>query len=317
MRAKLILSAVLAGAAAVTAGCTGVPDREDEALAIRERVAAMAGVSDVDLIYDNGILEGTRFELSVDLDTATLEQIGAVADEIDTARGEDFADYGQRVTFSIDDRVSLNAGGPLPGDTAAVAERLRELDSRITAGPIDLWVQSDGTSRVDIRDAQDSGTVVDIALELFATRPLNRLEVHAPLGPATGASWWLRTWMTPKEKTAIDAQLSAAAPAVPRLVVVDGGGVVQLGVDIPSPQDAYPDIVRVIDALGAGPQRPMKLQWSWTDDPARYGDLRWSGSATIGSCDAPDANTASDGDLLPDAVAFQQRIRDEFGGCRK
>lgn len=317
MRAKLILGAVLASAAAVTVGCTGVQDREDEALAIRERVAAMAGVSDVDLIYDNGVLEGTRFELSVDLHTATLEQIGAVAAEIDAARGDDFSDYDQRVTLSIGDWVSLNASGQLPDDAAAVAERLRELDARITAGPVDLWALSDGTSRVDIRDAQDSGTVVDIALELFADHPLNRLEVHAQPGPATGASWWLRTWLTPKEKTVIDAQLSAAAPAVPRLVVVDDGGVAQLGVGIPSPQDAYADIARVIDALGAGPQRPMVLQWSWTDDPARYGDPRWSGSATIGSCDTPDTNTASDPDLLPDAAAFQQLIRDEFGGCRK
>lgn len=137
--------------ALVVTGCTS--DREDKALAIRERVAAMPGVSDVDLIYDNGVLEGTRLELSVDMETATVEQIGAVADEIDAARGDDFTEYDQRIELDVGDRVNLNAGAALPDDIATVAGLLRELDSRITAGQIELWAHSDGTSSVDVRDA--------------------------------------------------------------------------------------------------------------------------------------------------------------------
>ncbi len=55
------------------------PDREQEALDIRNRIAEMPGVANVDLIYDNGVLEGTRFELEVDMEQASDQQVGAVS----------------------------------------------------------------------------------------------------------------------------------------------------------------------------------------------------------------------------------------------
>lgn len=318
MRAQLSVGAVLTAAALVVTGCTGVTDREDEALDISERVAAMPGVDKVDLIYDNGVLEGTRFELSVDMDTATVEQIGAVADEIDTARGDDFAEHDQRIELDIGYQVSLASGAALPDDTAVLAGLLRELDSRITDGSIEAFSTAGSATGIDIRDATGhAADIVDAALEVFADRPLDRLEVHRPNGPDPHASWWIRTPLTVDDKRVIDAQLAAAGSAMPRLVVIRDGRVEKLNVSIASPETAYADITAVIRAFGAGPQYPLDLGWSWIDDPARYGDLRWSGSIALGACDNPNANTGSSPDLLPAAKQFQQRIRDEFGPCPK
>jgi hypothetical protein len=277
----------------------------------------MPGVSDVDLIYDNGILEGTRFEFRVDMEAATDEQIGAVATEINTARGDDFAEHDQRIELDVADGVSIATSTALPPDTTAVAGLLRELDSQVTAQTIDWRISGDGATGIDIYDTTATGAVVDSVLQVFADRPPDSIEVDRPTGPGEEASWWIRTRLTPEGKRDIDAQLAAAAPATPRLIVIRDGRIVQLNVAIPSPETADADIARVIHALGAGPQRPLKLLWSWKDDPARYGDLRWSGGVDIGKCDDPNANTGSDTDLLPAAKQFQQRIRDQYGPCPK
>ena len=307
----------LIAVAAMLAGCTGAPDRESAAIQIRDRVAAMPGVSDLDLIYDNGIFEGTRFELRADMEAATDEQIGAVAAEINAARGADFAEHDQRIELDVADGVSIGTSTALPQDTGAVAGLLRELDSRVTAQSIDWLSSGDGATGIDIYDTTATGAVVDSVLQVFADRPLDSIEVNRPTGPGEEASWWIRTRLTPERKRAIDAQLAAAAPATPRLIVIRDGHIVTLRVAIPTPETAHPDIVRVIDAVGAGPQHPLDLGWSWSEDPARYGDLRWAGSVDIGKCDNPNANTASPDDLVPAARQLQQRIRDHYGPCPK
>ncbi|MBX9918911.1 MAG: hypothetical protein K2Y33_03605 [Mycolicibacterium frederiksbergense] len=315
---RLHLKAGLLLAAAVVAGaCTGVPERESQALDIRDRVAAMQGVNDVDLVYGNGIMEGTLFELRAGMENATNDQIDAVAEEIDAARGDDFAGYNQRIELDITDRVGIHASAELPDDTGAVAGLLRELTTRITAQSIDWYVTPDGGTRIAIQDAAATGAVVDTVLQVLADRPLDSIEVNPPAGSNEEPPWWIRTRLRTQDKRDIDARLAALAPATPDLIVVRDGRIVQLNVDIPSPEMAYHDVVHVIDVLGAGPQHPLKLLWSWKDDPARYGDLRWSGGIDIGECGDPNANTGSPDDLVPAAKKLQQRIRDEYGGCPK
>ncbi|BBX37590.1 hypothetical protein MMAG44476_37508 [Mycolicibacterium mageritense DSM 44476 = CIP 104973] len=312
-----VKAGILLVAAAAVAGCTGVPDRGSEALDIEQRISAMPGVSDVDLVYDNGILEGTRFELRIDMAQATDEQIGAVAAEINTARGDRFEEFDQRIEIDIADFVTLGASASLPDDSADVATRLRDLDGRVAAQTIDMLRTSAGATRITINGAEETATVVDTVLQVFANRPFDQVEVNPPAGPGTQASWWIRTQLGPEQKHHIDMQLAAAAPATPRLLIIRDGEVERLNVAIPSPETAHADIVRVIAALGAGSQHPLELGWSWADDPARHGDLRWSGGVDIGNCADPDANTGSDPDLVPAARQFQQRIRDEYGPCVK
>lgn len=307
----------LLAAAAVVAGCTGVADRESQALDIEQRVSAMPGVNGVDLVYDNGVLEGTRFELRVDMEHATDAQIDTVASEINARRGAAFADFDQRIDINVADGVSMVASAALPEDSGEMARKLRELDSRITAPSIDLLSTSDGATRIAIHDAAATGTVVDTVVHLFADHPLDQIEVNPPAGPGKETSWWIFTPLHLEQKRRIDTQLGDAAPATARLVTVRDGQIERLNVAIPNPETAYADVVRIIDALGAGPQHRLELGWSWADDPARYGDLRWSGSVDIGNCNDPDANTGSADDLVPAARQFQQRIRDEYGPCPK
>ena len=266
-------------------GCTGAPDREQEASDIQSRIAAMPGVSDVGLIYDNGILEGTRFELAVSMDRATDQQVGAVAAQIDELRGEDFAKFGQRVKIIVAKWTSLSAGTDLPDDIEHVSGPVRRLRAGVPAGEMS-WFSgaAPDSSRIEVRDAEKPGAAVDAILRIFADRPPSDIEV-APADRVGHTHWKVFTRMTPADKQRIDRQLAAAAPADPGWISVRDGRVVHLTFGVPTQATAYDDIVRTIHAIGAGPDDPASLTWGWDGDRARFDEPRWAGSAQIGKCD--------------------------------
>ncbi len=90
-------------------GCTGAPDREQEALDIRDRIAAMPGVEDVDLIYDNGILEGTRFVLARSTWLRPVMSRSARSPRnLIAPRGGDFAKFSQRMEILVPEATSVS-----------------------------------------------------------------------------------------------------------------------------------------------------------------------------------------------------------------
>ncbi|MEV3904368.1 hypothetical protein AB0K11_18755 [Mycobacterium sp. NPDC050551] len=309
MRFRRITTTLIAGALAVgVAGCTGAPDREDEARDIRDRVAAMPGVTDADLTYDNGVLAGTRFELRVDMDSATEEQIGAVADEIDRARGDDFADFDQRAEINVARWTTIAGGSRLPDDAGRIAAQLRRLRADVHAESIDYFAAAEGPS-VQVFGATATGRVVDTILRLFTDPPPDTIEVASE--PASGdPAWAVRSRLSIADKQRIDDQLAALAPAQAGYVTVREGRVVALTMSVTSPAAAHREIAHAVGVIGARPGQPVDLNWAAAGPTVTKGP-RWAGSAEIGGCD----HGSQMGELLPDATALQQRIRDEFGSC--
>lgn len=309
MRAGRFTTTLITGALAVgLAGCTGAPDREDEARAIRDRVAAMPGVTDADLTYDNDVLAGTRFELRVDMDTATDEQIGAVADEIDHARGGAFADFDQRAEINVARWTTLAGSDRLPDDAAQIAAQLRRLRAEVQAESIDYFAAAEGSS-VRVYDATATGRVVDTVLRVFTDPPPNTIEVASEPG-SVDPSWAVRSRLSIADKQRIDGQLAALAPAQPGYVTVRDGRIVTLTMSVTSPAAAHQEIAHAVSVIGARPGQPVDLNWA-AAAPAGIKGPRWAGSAEIGGCD----RGSHMGEPLPDAQALQERIRDEFGSC--
>ncbi|MCV7171642.1 hypothetical protein H7I41_17135 [Mycobacterium manitobense] len=307
MRIRRFTTTLVAGVLTIgLAGCTGAPDREDEARDIRDRVAAMPGVTDADLVYENDIWAGTRFELRVDMDTATDEQIGAVADEIDHKRGDEFADFDQRAEINVARWTTLAGGERLPDDAARIAAQLRRLRADVQADTIRYGAGTDGSS-VRVDGATATSEAVDAVLQVF-TDPPDTIEV-APDEGADAPFWAVRSRMSIADKQRIDGQLAALAPAQPGYVTVLDGRVVHLTMGVTSPAAAYQEIAHAVRALDARRGEPVDL--SWAAGPAGTKGPRWAGSAEIGGCD----HGSHMGELLPDAQALQQRIRDEFGSC--
>lgn len=317
MRFAPVAAALFVAVMVAVSGCTGAPDREQEALDIKNRIAAMPGVSEVDLIYDNGILEGTRFELKVDMEQASDQQVGAVTSQLDELRGKDFAKFDQRVKIIVVERTSISGGADLPEDAEQVTGLVRRLRAEAPAGEI-RWFSgaAPDASKVEIREAAQPGTAVDAILRIFADRPPGGIEV-SPADRVADPHWMVFTRLSPVEKQHIDGQLAAAAPAEPGWISVRDGRVQHLTFGVPTPATAYQDVVRTIHAIEAGPAHPVSLTWAWNGDQPRYNEPRWAGSAMIGKCEYVNGDRTKSELLVPDALALQQRIRDEFDTCLK
>ncbi|WP_139334986.1 hypothetical protein [Mycobacterium sp. GA-1841] len=298
-------------------GCTGAPDREEEASNIRTRIAAMPGVSDVDLIYDNGVLEGTRFELDIAMDEATDQQVGAVATQLDELRGDNFAKFDQSVKIVVAKGTSIAGGADLPDDIEHVTGLVRRLHADTPAREI-RWFSGGAPdeSKVRILEAEAPDAAVDAIVRIFTDRPPSEIEVSAA-DRVADPHWMIFNRFTPADKQRIDRQLAAAAPADPGWIGVRDGWIDRLTFGVPAPASAYEDVVRTIHALEAGPAHPVSLTWVWDGDPSRRGEPRWAGSAMIGKCDYVNGDRTKTEPLVPDALALQQRIRDEFDTCLK
>ncbi|MCV7365442.1 hypothetical protein [Mycolicibacterium neworleansense] len=317
MRLTAVAAALFVAVTVGLSGCTGAPDREEEALDIRDRIAAMPGVSDVDMIYDNGVLEGTRFELKVDMEQASDQQVGAVAAQLDEQRGKDFAKFDQRMEIRVAERTSLSGSADLPDDIEQVAGQLRRLRADAPAGDITWFAgAAPDASRMRVQEAAEPGAAVDAILRIFADRPPRDIEVSAA-DRVADPHWMIFNPFTLADKQRIDRQLAAAAPALPGWIGIRDGQVERLTITVPNPATAYEDVVRTIHAIEAGPAHPVDLLWRWAGDPARYNEPRWAGGAMIGKCDYPSGDRTKSEPLVPDAMALQQRIRDEFDTCLK
>lgn len=316
MRFAPVAAALLVAVMVGVSGCTGAPDREQEALDIKNRIAAMPGVSEVDLIYDNGILEGTRFELKVDMGQATDQQVGAVAGQLDELRGTDFAKFDQSMKIVVAKWTSISGSVDLPDDVEHVSGLVRRLRAEVPAGEIGWFSGVSDASHVTILEAEEPGAAVDAILRIFADRPPSDIEV-SPSDRVGDAHWKIFTRLSPADKQRIDRQLAAAAPADPGWISVRDGRVVHLTFGVPTRATAYDDIVRTIHALEAGPEHPVSLTWRWNGDRARFDEPRWAGSAMIGKCEYANGDRTKSEPLVPDALALQQRIRDEFDTCLK
>lgn len=317
MRFASVVAALSIVVTVGVSGCTGAPDREQEASDIRDRIAAMPGVSEVDLIYSNGIIEGVRFELKVDMAQATDQQVGAVAAELDELRGRDFAKFDQSIKIIVAKWTSISGSVDLPADVEHVSGLVRRLRAEVPAGEI-RWFSgaAPDASKIEVRDAEEPGAAVDAILRIFADRPPSDIEV-SPADRVGDAHWKIFTRLSPSDKQRIDRQLAAAAPADPGWISVRDGRVVHLTFGVPTRAIAYDDIVRTIHAIEAGPEHPVSLTWRWNGDRARFDEPRWAGSAMIGKCEYVNGDRTKSEPLVPEALALQQRIRDEFDTCLK
>lgn len=307
-------AAMLATVALVTvtaSACTGVWNREEEAIDIKDAVAGMPGVADVDLVYANGVFEGTRFDLDVEMEGATDQQVADVAQRIDDMRGDDFAEHDQTVALHVAHWATIHAGADLPDDMARLTAQVRQIRAHVADGTVDWYTErTSGGPVIELYDTTASTPLVDSILNVFGDNAFAELRA-TPSHESDAPSWWVRGAFTAADKQRVDRQLAAAAPAVPRYISFEDGHLRTLGVDLPAPATAYTDLERLIHALGpVGPEHPVDLRWGWARHQPGARESGWAGSATIGRCTG--GSTTAD-EQTPEAAALEDRVQENFG----
>lgn len=285
------------------AACTGPPDRRAEADQLERSITTMAGVEYASVDYANDITNGTHLDIDVSMPAATDAQIGAVAVRIDELKGDKFAEYDQSTTFVVAPKVTM-ATGPLPlkSQIAADTRRLRALSAALPNAEL-LWA----VGVLDVRNAPATDDATIAAVRAFAGTEPAKVSVIAPQGV-----WDVMFPFAPEQERQLRAKLAALPPSVSvDTLSVAADRITQLSVRVVQ-SAAEPDL-RAVIAIAA----PEFLRWNEQGQGYVRDAEKFSGSVDVGGCEY--GRTA--GEQRPEdyytaeAIALQQRLRDEFDTC--
>ena len=324
----LVTVAALASLVMAVGACSSAPDRGADAQRLKATIAAMPGVRDADVTYENSFERGANLDITVWMPSATRQQIVDVVTRINTVRGDLFDRYDQTVQFQPNDLdakwFQLKCGTDL--DAASIADQalaLRVLAAHIKAGSAD-WSCRPNHRSLTIRDNDTPiGAVLDALRSTGMDDASVSVELQAAQTPSPQQSISLVNVQFPYSAADLDYfnALVARLGAVPWLASIGPGQTVSaLSVRVHDPATAHQQLTNVIAAVGAGPARPLMLAWALENPPSSTGDTpRFFGQVDVGGC-----NYASqgEGELHPekyftaDAVALQRQLRAQYDSCK-
>ncbi|MEV6768348.1 hypothetical protein AB0N05_06905 [Nocardia sp. NPDC051030] len=302
---------VVVALAGVVAGCTGAPDRREQATTLVREIEAMPGVSSFSSGYNNEFERGANLDLQVSMPDATAAQIEAVVTRINDLKGTAFEDFRQTADFHVGMRLDVRRGTTLdPAQIAADAQRIRAIAAAVPNAQIDAN-RGEGRLALDIREVDDAQPVLTATRDALAAEPA-KVEIIAKQQPNM---WGVSFPFTIEQQNLILAQLSQLPRgANPWTVDVTGDYLSGLSVNVGT-GDSYRELIAVIDVAHPTPEHPLWLRWA-----ARGAGEIFKGSADIGGCRGyGDSNGEKHPEqyLTPDAVALQQRIRAEYDTCAR
>lgn len=320
------LRGVLAALLVVAVGGCGAPDRRDEAQRIGEVLAAMPGVTDANVSYENAIGRGASFGVYVFAPDASRQQFVDLVNRYNEIRGDRFDHYHQTVTIhpTASRTSELRCGSQTDADVIAMqAIALRELSSRVGAGDTDWWCGPQNRT-LTIRDsaapvAQVLGVlhasgadVAPVRLSLTsdssstAMDPFSSVDITFPFSVED----WSR----------FEAMASRLEPLPWSATVGPGSTIAGLAVLVDGPSAAESELASVIAEVGADENHPLTLSWALPGaQPGPAGATSFKGQVQVGGCSATFSNMEIERHpekyLTPEAVALQKRLRDTHEVC--
>jgi hypothetical protein len=316
--------------AVLAAGCTGAPDRREDATRLQDAVAGMPGVSDAYVSYENAVGRGATMSIHVQLPDATRQQIVDVVDRINAVRGDLFTKFDQSAEFGpvADGGASFEVRCGATLDAATVADEavaLRTLAARVQADSADWWCNPHDR-RLSIRGSRTP--IGDVLSALRATGSdvdgTSMEVVSTPVAPAGDLPISLFKVQFPysADDFAQFKALVARLAATPWTAGVGPGSTIGgLSVRLQSPATAHRQLTDVIAAVGAGPHRPLQLAWALEDSPAYGADTpRFTGRVDVGGCNygtPSEAELHPENYLTPAALTLQRQLRAKYDTCPK
>lgn len=292
--------------------CTGVADQTREAKQVEAEVRALPGVVEVSSYYVNNITHGVIFELTIRMGDATEEQIADVVRRLPEITGDDFEGHELPVTFSVVGGMLRYPGQlPAPEVVAEDARKLRLAGPRIDALVVTLSRAADWM-KVEVDRSPKPFEALGVVQEVFGADSGSVTLKHT-FDEAVPDFVDSTLPLTADQYRRIRAQVDSAPGLISQAAITDGA-LSELNVDVPDPATAYDELTALIGRIGASPQHPLVLRYSWADNPKRReGVLRFFGSVEVGSCVYRN-DTGNDG-MTPLAVDVEQRLRAEYSTC--
>ncbi|WP_134207446.1 hypothetical protein [Mycobacteroides franklinii] len=301
------------GLLAVVVGCTGAPDRHEQAARLESAITQMPGVDSASVAYENAFARGATLGIDVAMPTATASQISDLVSALGRWKGQDFDGFSQwtDITVTPHKRLVVRIGGD--PNLAALTTQVDQLRGVETAFPGETIEQYSG---IDITDL-----TMPVPEALARARTAvggGQVEVVLKPKQASGEPLWDVEFPFPADReTAIRQQLDRMPVALDGVWIGKQGYLTRLTADVRHRERAYEDIVATIAASGADRDRPMSLLWGAQDGPHGQNEPTFHGEVSVGACSyGPNDQGQPDPKYFTlDAIDLQKRIRERFDTC--
>lgn len=327
-------AAVLVASAVVTAGCTGAPDRSQEARQLEGSLSAMPGVANADVLYSNDFENGATLIVKLSLPDATRQQVVDVVGAVNQARESRFRDHRrQKITYQVNaygmECSARDANGnaldsdPM-SDADAIADEVVTLQKLSTTIPAEIgWASCGGANRtLTLRGAESSVPQVLAAVQAAGTG-LDEVDMGfgspktSVMNPLYGVTLRLPVSLHDWERV---KDLLLGLDATPRTVELGPGPAISgLTVGVKNLTSAYQQLSTTITQLGERGQNRLLLEWE-LEDPNRGtpNAKKFVGSVDIGGCEyRRDTLGEQQPELTfpPEALEVQEKLRDLYDTC--
>lgn len=268
IRAKL--AAFTALFCLLVVGCTP-PDRTAVAERIADQIALLPGVDAVAHDYVNDFENGAQLNLEINADTASEQQIAAVAARVHELMGDRFAGHRNRITYAVAGGSIVDTRSMPNAESVSVAARLlRSLRPQIDGGTIEVRLDESQMTVGMLRGPADADQAVRsmaVVIDSFDAALPVVAEIRSP-EPALYSSWTVHFPLSPAELSRI-VSLRDSLPVVVFQLGVGGARVVDLFVELGDPTQAYDNAAAVLAAVSPSREHPVGIRWRIAGSPSR------------------------------------------------
>lgn len=316
-----VVTAVAMMLAWVLSAC-GAPDRKTEADQLERAIKTMRGVVEAHVAYTNDFEHGATVKVSVYMPDAPPQQIADVATRINKVRGDAFNAFDQMAEFVVTQNrhVRVARGADLdPASIAADAEHIRRFADTVDAAQISIGGRESSTpANLRVNEVATPADDVFAAVRIgFGGDARINLEM-LPAPNVKMPLWSVSFPFSADNQERVNRQMAKMPVSIWSITVGSYAAISDLSVGLRDLDTAYQDLVSVIDTTGAGSAHALELGWQLEGQSA-FEALQFSGMVDAGGCSYAkgDGELHPELHLKPEALALQQRLRNQFDSCPK
>ncbi|MFD3706961.1 hypothetical protein ACFWUP_27810 [Nocardia sp. NPDC058658] len=290
----------------VIVSLSATPDRDAESEQVKQALAAMAGVDDVDVGYSNTMTQGVYLTVTLTMRQAAEAQIADAVDELARHQRRHFDDYSLTTKIVVGTGLTLKYGAA--PDRAVVTEHteeIRRLGVEVARSAVSWEPLHHTQARLEIVRASPTPEVLAAVRAAVGTQPTSvRIE------PARNANAWTVSFpFTEETELRIRDELARLPTAAYSYVRIADDHLENLDVTVHDVNSAEQELRDLIAVVAPTPEHPLQLQWDFPREASQH-----SGSAAIYGCLTTQPHPGGQSSV---SAGIQARIRADFDKCQR